>query len=100
MLGDALEMPIALGRSALCHLARHGSRSWWNDHFRIRIALGDGVVDASLIIGSIPDEGSEWVCDLSEQGLDLRAIIDITIRLLRREDLPSVRVTTYVQHSQ
>jgi hypothetical protein len=82
MLGDALEVPIALGRSALCHLARYRTRSWWNNHFRIRIALGDGVVDASLIIGSISDEGGEWAYDLVEQGLDLRAIIDIMGRQL------------------
>jgi hypothetical protein len=42
--------------------------------------LGDGAVNVRLIVRSITDEGSEWVCDLSEQGLDLRAIIDITIR--------------------
>jgi hypothetical protein len=82
MLGDALEVPIALGRSALCRLARYRSRSWWHDHFRIRIALSDGAVDASLIIGSISDEGGEWAYDLVEQRLDLRAIIDIMGRQL------------------
>jgi hypothetical protein len=61
------------------------------------MALANGAVDASLIIGSITDEGGEWVCDLVEQGLDRRAIIDITIRYLRREDLPSVGVDPDVQ---
>jgi hypothetical protein len=41
------------------------------------MVLGDSVVDASLIVGSISDEGGEWSCNLVEQGLDLGAIIDI-----------------------
>jgi hypothetical protein len=97
MLCHASEMPIALGRSALRRVSQHCGWSWWSDHFRIRIALGDGVVDASLIIGSITDERRKRGSDLVEQGLDLRAIIDITIRYLRREDLPSVGVDPDVQ---
>lgn len=40
------------------------------------MTLGDSAVDASLIVGSISDEGGEWNWDLVEQRLDLRAIID------------------------
>jgi len=77
MLRHALQMPIALVRSALCRITRHASRSWRDNHFRIRIALGDSVVDASLIVGSVANEGGKRSRDLVEQGLDLRSIIDI-----------------------
>jgi hypothetical protein len=46
------------------------------------MTLGNGTVDASLIVGSITDEGGEWNWDLVEQGPDLRAIINITTRQL------------------
>jgi hypothetical protein len=41
------------------------------------MAFGDSIVDAGLIIGSMADERGEWTWDLVEQGLNLRAIIDI-----------------------
>jgi hypothetical protein len=37
------------------------------------MALGDSAVDASLIVGSITDEGGDWTCDLVEQRIDLGA---------------------------
>jgi hypothetical protein len=43
------------------------------------MVIVDGAVDASLIVGSIADEAGEWAWDLIEQGLDLRAIIDIAV---------------------
>jgi hypothetical protein len=75
MLGDALEMLIPLGWKGLHSLAQHGRWSGWNDHVSIRTTLGNGVVDARLIVGTIADEGSEWSCDLIGQGPNLRAII-------------------------
>jgi hypothetical protein len=46
----------------------------------------------SLIVGTIAGEGGEWLCDLVEQRLDLRTIIDIAAGQLRGEDLPGFRV--------
>jgi hypothetical protein len=34
------------------------------------MALGDSVVDADLIAGSVTDEGGEWRWGLVKQGLD------------------------------
>ena len=42
------------------------------------MVLDNATVDASLIIGSIANQGGEWTWDLVEQRLDLRAIIDVT----------------------
>lgn len=44
--------------------------------------MDHGSVDALLIVGSIPDEGSKWTWYLLEQGHDLRAIFDIMGRQL------------------
>ena len=41
------------------------------------MALGDGVMDAGLVIGSVANEGGKWAGDLVEQRLDLRTIFDI-----------------------
>jgi hypothetical protein len=41
------------------------------------MVFSDAVVDASLIVGSITDNGGEWSWDLVKQGLNLRAIFDI-----------------------
>jgi hypothetical protein len=48
----------------------------------IRTVLANGAVDVSLNLGSIPDERGKWICDLVEQGPDLRAIFDIMGRQL------------------
>jgi hypothetical protein len=59
--------------------------------------FGNGAVDSRLIVGSITDEGSKWTWDLTEQGPDLRAIIDIAAGQLRGEDLSRVSIDTNVQ---
>jgi Ni,Fe-hydrogenase III small subunit len=41
------------------------------------MALGDSVVDAGLVVGSVTNQRREWTGDLVEQGPNLRAIIDI-----------------------
>ena len=61
------------------------------------MVLGDGVVDARLIVGSVTDERREWSRDLVEQGLNLRAIVDIMGRKLRGEDLSRLSIDADVQ---
>jgi hypothetical protein len=56
--------------------------------------LGNGAVDAGLIVGSVTDEGREWNCDLIEQGLNLRAI---AAGQLRGEDLSGLSVDANLQ---
>jgi hypothetical protein len=41
------------------------------------MAPGGGAVNASLIGGFIADERGKWTCDLVEQRLSLRAVINI-----------------------
>ena len=69
MLGNALEMPVAPGRSGLRFLARHGSGSWQDDHVSIRTALADTAVDTRLIVDSLAGEGGEWTWEVTERGL-------------------------------
>jgi hypothetical protein len=44
------------------------------------MVLADGAVDTRLIVGAITGEGRKWTGDLVEQGLNLRAIINIAGR--------------------
>ena len=59
--------------------------------------LGDDVVDARLIVGSVTDERREWSRDLVEQGLNLRAIIDVARGQFGCEDLPGLGIYPDVQ---
>src|SRR3954467_10013371 len=61
------------------------------------MALANGAVDTSLIVGSIACQRGKRTCDLVEQGPNLRAIIDIMGRQLCREDLPSLGIHPDVQ---
>jgi hypothetical protein len=63
------------------------------------MAQGDSAIDAGLVVGSITGEGGKRSWDLVEQGLYLRAIIDLTGCQFRRKDLPSVRIDADVQFS-
>ena len=51
------------------------------------MTLGDGAMDALLIVGSLTGECGEWTWDLVEQGPDLRTIIDVAGRQLGSIDL-------------
>jgi hypothetical protein len=42
------------------------------------MALSNRAVDARLIVSSVTHEGGKWSCDLVEQGLNLRAIVNST----------------------
>ena len=46
------------------------------------MSLGDRAVDTGLIVGSIAGERGKRTGKLIEQGLDLRAVIDVTGRQL------------------
>jgi len=46
------------------------------------VVLTEDAVDTRLIVGSITGEGRKWTCNLVEQGLNLRAIINIAGRQL------------------
>ena len=90
-------MPITPGRGGVRRVAQHCRCSWWNDHVSLRMTLCDGPIDILLVVGAIADEGGEWTGDLVEQGLGLRAIIDLMGPQLRREDLPGLGIDSNVQ---
>jgi hypothetical protein len=63
------------------------------------MTLCDGPVDILLVVGSIAAEGGEWTGDLVKQCLDLRAIIGITGRQLRCQDLFGLSINANVEFS-
>src|SRR5215207_6086081 len=50
VLGDVLEVAVALRRFAFSRLARHDSRTRRHDDLRLRMALGDAGVNTILIV--------------------------------------------------
>lgn len=64
-----------------------------------RIAPINRVVDDSSVVGTINSKRAEWSYDLIEQGLDLRAVIDIARGQVWGEDLSSLDINANVQLS-
>src|SRR3954467_5391485 len=85
-------MLVALRRRRLGRFARHGGRTWWDDDGRLGMALADAGVDAVLIVRPVACDGGHCACDLVEQGANLRAVIDIVGRQLRRNDPARVSI--------
>src|SRR4051794_15514181 len=69
--GDALQMPVALRRCALCGFARHRIRARRHDHGRGGMAGRDLGIDIVAVVGTIAGEGGRCPIDLVEQGTDL-----------------------------
>src|SRR5215207_1041955 len=57
LLGDELEMAVALRRRALSRLAQHGGCAGRHDDGRLGVALGDAGVNAVLVVRAITREG-------------------------------------------
>jgi hypothetical protein len=95
MLGDAdhaaweCSLP---SRSAQPMIAVH------DDH-NIQSVRGDRFVDGSLIVSTVARERSERACDLVEQGLDQRAIVNTACRQLEGEDRSGLSLYTNMQLS-
>src|SRR4051812_14636819 len=56
VVGDVLEVAVALRRRALHRLARHGGRTRRHDDGRFGVTLGDAGVDAILVVSAITRE--------------------------------------------
>src|SRR5215210_7378535 len=77
LLGDELEVAVALRRIALGRLARHGSRARRHDDLRLGVALGDAGVNTVLVVRAIGRDGGHRPRHLVEQGTGLGAVIDV-----------------------
>jgi hypothetical protein len=96
-LGDALQMKVTLRRIGLGGLAldRGGSRR--HDDGRIGMTLCHRREHIIRIVCAIAGEQRDRPGDLVEQRSDLRGIIDIVRRQLRRHDLVGIGVQADVQ---
>src|SRR3954451_18476427 len=85
-------MLVALRRRRLGRFARHGARARRDDYPSLGMAFDDSAIDILAIVGSVPRERSDRTRDLVEQGANLRAVIDIVGRQLRRNDPAGVSI--------
>src|SRR4051794_4775506 len=71
VLGNKLQVLIALRGRRLGRLARHRARAWRYNNPSVGMALGDRAGDAVLVVRPVTRERSNRTRDLVEQGTDL-----------------------------
>src|SRR5919205_1124875 len=99
LLGNVLEVAVALRRLALSRLARHGGRARRHDDGRLGMALGDAGVNTLLIVSAIARERGHRPRHLVEQGTGLKAVIDVVGGQRGGDDLAGVGVYAEMQLS-
>src|SRR3954471_19052925 len=73
VLGDELEVAVALRRRALRRLARHRTRARRHDDGRLGVALADAGVNTILIVRTVAGERGDRAVHLVQQGTNLGA---------------------------
>src|SRR5215203_1649571 len=97
VLGDVLEVAVALRRIVFSRLARHGARARRHDDLRLGVALGDAGVSTVLIVRAIGRERDHRPRHLVEQGTGLGAVIDVVGGQCGGDDLAGVGVHAEMQ---
>src|SRR5271170_6160884 len=90
-------MSVALRRRSLGRRAQNRTRTRRYDDRCVRVTLGDLTVDVVAIERAVTSEGNDRLPHLVEQRPDLRAVIDIRIGQLDRNDLTGVGVHADMQ---
>ncbi len=99
MVGDVLEVAVALRRRVLHRLARHGGRARRHDDGRLGVAFGDAGVSTVLVVSAIAGERGQRARHLVEQGTGQGAVIDVVGGQRGGDDLAGVGVHAEVQLS-
>ena len=77
VLGDVPQVAVSLRGCGLGRVAGHGVCARRDNHGRVRMALGDAVVDAILVVAAVTGERRHGTCDLVEQGAGLRRVVHV-----------------------
>ena len=64
LLGNGLDVAVALGRVRFGRGAENGRRPWRHDNRSLSRMFGDGVVDIFLVVSAIGNNRSERFLDL------------------------------------
>src|SRR3954447_19677401 len=97
VLGNGLDVPVALRRRGLGRLARHGAGAWRHNDRRLWMALRHDSVNVVSIVSAITCDGGNGTIHLIEQGADPGAIIDLRPSELGCEDLTRIGIHTDVE---
>src|SRR3954453_2616442 len=97
VLGDELEVAVALRRRALSRLAWHGRRARRYDDGRLGVALPDAGVNTILVVRTIAREGGHRSVHLNEEGTGLGAVIHVVGGQRGGDDLAGVSVHAEMQ---
>jgi len=77
VLDDLLKVTVPLRGCDLGRVAGHRCRARRDDNGRLRMALGDAIVDAILIVAAVAGERGHRARDLVEQGTGLGRIVHV-----------------------
>src|SRR3954453_6798311 len=79
LLGDEVQVAVALRRRSLGRGAGHGTRARWDDNVRVRVALGHVGVNALLVVRAVRRDGGDRVRDLVQHGADLGGVVFVAL---------------------
>jgi hypothetical protein len=75
LLGDTLEMAVALCRGDVSRATWHRRGAWWHHHRRIRVTFGNGGVNSILIVGPVAGERRYRIRDLVKERANLSRVV-------------------------
>ena len=77
LLGNGLNMAVALGWIGFGRWTEHGRRTWRHDNRCFRGMPGHIIVNPVLVVGAIRNDGGERVVDLVKQRAEFSGIVDL-----------------------
>src|SRR5215207_7593388 len=97
VLGDALEMAVALRRRGLGIRRSYRARTRRHDDGRLGVARGNAGVNTVLVVRTVARDRRHGPRDLVEQGIGLGAVIHVVGGQRRGHDLAGVGIHAQVQ---
>jgi hypothetical protein len=97
LLGNNLDMAVALRWIGFDRWTEHGRRARWHDNRSFRRVLGYSIVNSILIVGAVGNDRGERLVDLGKQGAEFGGIVDFLAGQGRGDDRAGLRIDSKVQ---
>ena len=97
MLGNDLDMAVALGWVHFGQWTEHGRRARRHDNRGLRGVFGHSIINPILVVGAVGNDGGERIVDLVEQGAEFGSIVDLLAGQGRGNDRAGLRINSKIQ---
>ena len=97
VLGNGLDVVVALGRVRFGRGAENGRRARWHDNRGLRGMFGHSIVNSILVVGAVSDDRGHRLLDLVEQRAEFGGIVDFFAGQGRGDDRAGLRIDTQVR---